>query len=156
MRKLLYIFIITVLSLPVFAADVDFMTIPGHPKQTILHFDYNRVYKCVSDVYRYMPYNKGYSIRQAEYEKWFVANIGYFMYEYNAWYVYAIDKYTEATAIETSVWINNSVEDVDITDGLIHGLEHPDGQEEYLVLRSGPNFYVLNSIYLNDWVFHLH
>jgi hypothetical protein len=102
-----------------------------------------------------MRYHAGFSIRAAEYEKWFVANVGYFMYKYDAWYVYAQDPYTEATDSETAMWIRNAVRNVDITDVLVYGLEHDAGQAKYLTLQSGPNIYVLNSIFLNDWIFHL-
>lgn len=159
MRKIVLVlaFIITSLALPVIAADVDFISIPGHHQKhsTILHFNYNYIYSHVPSVHKYMRYHTGYSIRAAEYQKWFVANVGYFMYEYNAWYVYAKDSNTERTDQETAMWIREADEDVDITAGLIHGLEHNDGQAKYLTLQSGPNIYVLNSIFLNDWIFHL-
>jgi hypothetical protein len=158
MRKIALVlaFIITTLPLSVLAADVDFIHIRGHEMQgTILHFDYDYLYYHVEDIQHYMRWRSGYSIRQAEYEKWLVANIGFLMHRYNAWYVYVKDPYTEATDRETAMWIKHAPKDIDITGDLEYYLTHNVGQAKFLAIQSGPNIYVLNSIYLNEWIFHL-
>jgi hypothetical protein len=152
----LIIFIIACLPLKALAAYVDFIHIPGHEKQgTILHFNYDWLYKNVSDFHNNMRRHSGYGFRQLNYEKWFVANVGYFMNKYNAWYVYVDDPYTKSTDKETASWIKNAPEDIDITQDLAYGLTNNYGQAKYITLLSGRNIYQLNGIFLNDWSFHL-
>ena len=161
MRKIVLVLAFIITSLPVTVlskdlADVPFLVIPGHQTHgPVLCFNYSTIYKTINGPSENMPWNRGHNEMQQKYEQWIVENVGYLMTKWNCWYVFIKDPYTDHTAPSVTLRIQQASKVIDITELLIWNLEHSINQEGYGVLRSGPNFYVLNSQYLNEWAFHL-
>lgn len=158
MRKiaLLLAFIITTLTVPGLASNVDFIVIPSlcGPGQPILYFDYRYIYDHWKPLHDGMTMYAGHNEVEQQYMDWLVENVGYLMYKHSSAYVYISDPFTPQTDVDTARVIRTQ-HNINITDELLQNLQRDFGQRAYGILRRGPNFYLLYPDYTNEWPLHL-